>query len=897
LIAALHRAGTATGEETERSVIEALMDRLRRLPAWGQRATSVDEDPAGRDFCAVLTPPAEPGELGRLGAYSIRRVLGSGGMGVVFEAIQDRPRRTVALKMILSGPHAGWQYLARFQSETEIVARLQHPNIVQVHEVGEHQGLPYFTMEYLDGGSLAQKLAIAPLPAEAAAELFETLARAVHFAHGRGFMHRDLKPANVLIGKSLANHTSRHENEREGGAGVRDDSYDWWIQCVPKIADFGLAKPLEGMAQEPGTPYRTETGAILGTPGYMAPEQAQANQAIGPAADIYALGAILYEALTGRPPFKAASLLETLEQVRTQEPVPISRLQPKVPHDLQTICLKCLHKDPVRRYASAADLADDLARFRRGEAIRARPVSRRERLWKWARRKPALAALIVVSGLSLLALIAGDLVYSARLRAAVQQATDSATEAHRQQRRAEAEYRAARDTLDRMRQRLESRRLGEVPQLKELQRALLEDQLTFYEGALGGADDPDPAVRRDTAWAHRHPGDIQKLLGRWPEAEQNLTRAIELVEALPAQEREAPDVQDLLARCYCDRGTFAGAPRFADAARDLTRALDICERLARAQPDDPGRQNELARVDHQLAGLSYGAGRLADAESHYGRAVALRTILVRDHPQNEPFQAALAEDYVNLGLLYAGARRTTEATAAYEKVESLLRPLVDRHPDEVPYGLSLAAGYVNWSSLLAATGQPDAALARVTRAVELAEDALRREPTYFPARSRAYNAHGLRAQICEGLGRFADAVKDWDRVVELDDLPDPWIRRAVRALALAAAGEHARATAEADALAADPKVSPDGLSVLAGAYSRSSRAAQTDARLPAAECTRLAERYASRAIALLQKIQRQGYFKDAAHAKTLRTDEDFQPLRGREDFQKLLANEKSDNAR
>jgi formylglycine-generating enzyme required for sulfatase activity/tRNA A-37 threonylcarbamoyl transferase component Bud32 len=306
-------------------------------------------------------PPAPGGNGPPLGppGYEIVRELGRGGMGVVYEARHRKLRRTVALKMILAGNHSGATDLARFRTEAETIARLQHPNIIQIHEVGEHGGLPYLALEFCAGGSLEKKLAAAPLlPCEAAA-LVEKLARAMHAAHQKGVIHRDLKPANVLLA--------------EGGA--------------PKVTDFGLAKKLDEAGQ-------TATGAVMGTPSYMAPEQAEARKGqLGPLADVYALGAVLYECLTGRPPFKAATAIDTLLQVVADEPVPPRQLQPKVPRDLETICLKCLHKEPHKRYASAEALADDLRRFLAGEPIRARPVGTAERAVMWARRHRAVTAL------------------------------------------------------------------------------------------------------------------------------------------------------------------------------------------------------------------------------------------------------------------------------------------------------------------------------------------------------------------------------------------------------------------------------------------------------------------------------------------------------------------------
>jgi WD40 repeat protein len=312
-------------------------------------------------------PPTLPG-------YELLGELGRGGMGVVYKAWQQGLNRLVALKMSSAGAHAGPQELARFRHEAEAVAQLQHPNIVQVYEVGEHAGRCYFSLEYLRGGSLAQKLSGSPLPARQAAELLETLARASHAAHQRGIVHRDLKPENVLL-------------TAEG---------------VPKISDFGLAKRLQGEAG------KTQTGVVMGTPSYMAPEQAAGNnQAVGPPADVYALGAILYELLTGRPPFRAAMVLDTLEQVRSQEPVPPRRLQPTTPRDLETITLKCLAKEPGRRYASAGELAEDLQRWLEGRPIQARPIGVFGRTWRWCRRNPALAGAV---GAATLFLVLGSLI-------------------------------------------------------------------------------------------------------------------------------------------------------------------------------------------------------------------------------------------------------------------------------------------------------------------------------------------------------------------------------------------------------------------------------------------------------------------------------------------------------
>jgi serine/threonine-protein kinase len=334
-------------------------------PALGSVCRGPDE---------VHHAPAVPG-------YEVLEELGRGGMGVVYRAQQTTLKRLVALKMVLGHNLLEPEEIDRFHTEAEVLARLHHPNIVQIYELGQFDGQPYYSMELVRGGSLARRLEGNPLPPRQAGKLLEVLARAMHVAHQQGIIHRDLKPSNILL------------------AGGLDTPVG---QCVPKITDFGLAKRLDVRGSV------TPSGLPLGTPSYMAPEQAEGrNREIGPRVDIYGLGTILYEALTGQPPFKAATLLETLEQVCSREPTFPPHTVSRVPRDLETICLKCLEKESSKRYTSALEMAEDLRRYLAGEPIAARPSGPWERVGRWARRRPAVALLLGMSAVVLVGVLVG----------------------------------------------------------------------------------------------------------------------------------------------------------------------------------------------------------------------------------------------------------------------------------------------------------------------------------------------------------------------------------------------------------------------------------------------------------------------------------------------------------
>jgi WD40 repeat protein/serine/threonine protein kinase len=433
-----------------------------RVGAPGQPPETVDRTLAG---------PGEPdGPVGGeafVAGYDILGELGRGGMGVVYKARQVGLNRLVAIKMILAGGHASQGDIARFRAEAEAVARLQHPNIVQVYEVGTQDGRPFFSLEFCPGGSLADKLRGEPVHPRHAAALIEVLARAMHAAHERNIIHRDLKPANILLGPPPTD------------AEVRAGALPW---STPKITDFGLAKDL-GDTSGRGA---TLSGSILGTPNYMAPEQAAGKiKEIGPLCDVYGLGAILYELLTGRPPFKGETPWDTVNQVITEDPLPPSRLSRRLPRDLETICLKCLRKEPGKRYASAQELADDLGRFLRNEPIMARPTGDWERVIKWCRRQPAIAGLLAALMLAIAGGIIGLSIFSVRasvLRARAEQREQEAREARNNAEKEKARAEAA--LTDAQSARELERRTAYAAQITLAQTALQEDLYDRSRGIL-----------------------------------------------------------------------------------------------------------------------------------------------------------------------------------------------------------------------------------------------------------------------------------------------------------------------------------------------------------------------------------------------------------------------------
>jgi tetratricopeptide (TPR) repeat protein len=668
--------------------------------------------------------------------YEVIRVLGWGGMGVVYLARHVQLNRQVALKMVLSGIQANPQQLVRFNLEAEALACLHHPNIVQVYDIGEHEHCPYLAMEFVQGGSLDAYLRGKPVAPEEAACLMETLARGMHAAHQRGIVHRDLKPGNVLLG------------------GEPDASL---AQRIPKIADFGLVKKLESNTH-------TSPGAIVGTPSYMAPEQALGRtREVGPQADVYSLGAILYELLTGCPPFLGESAMQTLQMVISQEPKPIRQLQPgRVPRDLDTICMKSLAKAPAKRYATALDLADDLARFRDGRPITARRVGRFERVVKWARRRPSAAALVAVSLAAIVALVSLGVWAYLRVSAA--------------RYRAEQRSQLTRQAVDDMYTKVAEQWLGNEPGKDDLKRDFLLKAATIYEKLAQEAEEADPALRRETARAYYRTGEIYRQLGESGQAEQAYRRAIALQEQLVQQQPDRTKTalhaaQQDLATSYIDLGElFRRNDQLEQARASYGDARVILERLTAEMTDDPLCYKELARSHYNDALVLDKLGNVQEAASECDQAIALLDEAARLNPDRPDVQQELARVQINKGYLLRKLKDVAGAGNAYAAAIKILGNLQCNFSRKPDYRFEKAVCHRNRGNLELVEGHnPEGAAQDYQEAQgllrELANDFPSR-PIYQVELAHIYNSLGDLASERKNLAGARDA---WMQAADLFD--------------------------------------------------------------------------------------------------------------------------------
>ena len=823
--------------------------------------------------------------------YEILSELGRGGMGVVYKARQKSLSRLVALKVILGAGHAGSDQLARFRAEATTAAQLQHPNIVQVFEVGEHDGQPFFSLELVEGGSLADRLKGEPQPPRDAAQLVRTIALAVHHAHERGVVHRDLKPANVL----LVSRDAPVEREASRSAGASR------LTATPKVTDFGLAK------LQTAESHLTASGAILGTPSYMAPEQAAGDgKAIGPATDVYALGAILYEALTGRPPFRAASAMDTVMQVIKDDPVPPSRLQPKLPRDIETICLKCLAKKPEQRYPSAATLADDLGRFLGGSTILARPASPITKLWKWAYRHPALAAIAFILAVPLPAMLA-VMVYlwsDARLaRKAAEADRIAALEARdradRERELAQGYLKNALGTMEKVVDRVGDGPLSRVPAAQEERTVILADAVAFYESLLR-LDSTDPAVRFDTAQTYHRVSRLANMAGKIDQAEAAGRNAIHLLTELVHEHPDRPAYQNELARAHMFYGharLLTGDNEGAVAA--YRQGAEVADDLLARHRLEPAYQATASECQRSL-GYYHMIARPSEAEKHFKRAseLAEATFAARQDAENRALLASVRGAYGQF-LVSAPASRRAEAEKMLDSAADLLDPAAGPAPPggmaRMNYDQARLTTRYALALIYAQTERLDRAEALAREAAQEYEGVLAGQPRAFPYRVQAAQANVLLAQLTRSAGRNAEAARASGRAIELldgimsqypafaDRRTGGWVHQlhqgmlTINARSLLEDGRRDAAVRAAARLNPDLPGPPGKL-----AYN----VACLFARLAAGADGPTRDGFVAQAMVWLKKAARTGYPSTAPEVEYARTgDPDLKVLRDRPDFE------------
>jgi tetratricopeptide (TPR) repeat protein len=721
-----------------------LADRLRRQIAF-HRALSTDGAAVGE--AEARAEPTSGGDRDeapnvagapKIPGFQILGELGRGGAGVVYKARQLDLNRLVALKVIQAGAHALPGAATRFRDEAVAVARFQHPNIIQVYEVGEHEGLGYLALEYAAGGSLETAIAGSPQAPIASASLLESLARAIHYAHECGIVHRDLKPANVVMTESRQ----------------------------PKITDFGLAKLLE---DERGATF---SGTILGTPSYMAPEQLRGgSREVTPAADVYALGAILYELLTGRPPFKGATPLSTLDQVANQEPLVPSKLQRTTPPELETICLKCLEKEPSKRYATALELADDLRRFLDGRPILARPLGAWQRAAKWARRRPGIASAVAAAALAMVLVFAGVVYYNALLQTGVRTARKAKAEADRNARTALEQRNLALKALNKLVFEVQER-LGETPATRALRRSLLDTAIAGLDELASSTEGTPPNLSR--AVAHQKLGEIYREVGRSAEATRQFEQAVQLAERLAVAAPDDLMVKDCLSRSLLGLGEIqVGAGKNDVAIKQFHRFVGLSEEIIEADAGRPGARRGLIEAYVRL-GRAYGFCKQFDeARSWCLKARDMASRWLADEPGSVEAAAMLAWSYRKIGDIGKLSGDLAAAESDYLKAIAIGRESFFANPNDRETRTHLATALNDLGGVVHTHHDLARARPLFAEAEALFTGLSDNDPENVTSRFMLLHAQVDHARLLRDLERFQQAAEGYRRAIEsLRRIPD-----------------------------------------------------------------------------------------------------------------------------
>lgn len=681
--------------------------------------------------------------LPRFPGYSVSGILGRGGMAVVYQAHDMELGRDVAIKIARNGDLVSKSDATRFRREIEAVAQLRSPNIVAIYQVGEVDGQLFYVMELADCGNLSDKLSGVPQDAKEAATLARTIAIAIDTAHQASIIHRDLKPSNILLSQKL------------------ERSSDSLLDYEPKIADFGLVKRLDST-------HHTQTGDVLGTPAYMSPEQIVQGGEVTPATDVHAVGTILYELLTGRPPFQGSSVLETLELVRSRDPVPPTELQPSVPKDLGTICLKCLQKEAGRRYRSGAELAADLERFLAGRPIDARPISKSERAVKWARRHPAAAALVIVSLFALATLIVGGWTFNSRLSQALKEKSAESARANRN-------FDDASEAVNRMLDRVAFDALRDVPGTETLREELLTGAVEYFEKLLSQSTNPDPSFHRYRQQAYQHLGAVRMEMDQLADAQPVLLKALALQEqALEEGMADTVDYQSL-ARAHLSLALLWQRMSRTDQAEERFRlAIELVSRHSEAIP---ALRTELGLAYNNLANLLSAIGNSPEAEALLMKAIAMREQLLQETPEHARLRHDLARSRSNLGQIYIYTGRPGTAKPYCQQAYEGFRVLAEANPMLANYQADLAECCSALATIAGMEGDVALSLQHHEQALDIRTRMTRLYPgvlAYHDMTARSH--HNLAAalqrqqQIDRAIAELCSAIEIRERL--LQESPD-----------------------------------------------------------------------------------------------------------------------------
>jgi serine/threonine-protein kinase len=853
----------------------AAEEHLQALAAPLREATRAALVPWGSPTAGGSAPdlPAAFGD------YELLEEIGRGGMGVVYRARQKGLGRLVALKLFRADPLGGDADLRRFRNEAEVVAQLDHPNVVPIYEVGEHEGRVFFSMKLIEGGSLDGQLDRFVSEPQAGAALLVAVARAVHHAHQRGILHRDLKPANILLSRRTSSLACPPSPPGQAAS----------LSYEPHVTDFGLAKRVEADAG------LTHTGAVLGTPAYMAPEQAAARRgAVTTAADVYGLGTILYALLTGRAPFHGESVLQTLEQVRGQDPEPPRRLNPRVPRDLETICLKCLRKEPQRRYDSAAALADDLERWLRGEPIQARPVGRLGRLWRWCRRQPVQALLAAALLLAVATGLALVLWQWRRAEEHYRTAEDLRRAAVGHEAEVDESFRLAHEVVKDFTTRVGETGLLEAHGLEPLQRELLQKAQAYFRKFLEQRGH-DPALRHELAEASAALAQTIRLIGSPDEALDAYRRAVVLYEDLVRDDADNLALRLELSKLYNHiTGVLDALGRFDEALDSIRHAREVLEEARRRWSTDADLEHELACTIHNLGMVHQSSQRVDAALACFAEARAMHEELLRAHPGHRDYQDKLANTLNNLGVLLWRIDRGADALEPLQESAALREQLARRFPDRPPLQAALAQSLCNVGDCLRACGRPKDGIERLRKAHAILLDLTRTSPHVTGYRLQLGLSHAMlgQAQLAgddprQALESFAEARKVFEQLVrEYPRVPD--YRRRVEQVCREMAPVYVNSRQDDLAVRAYEQMLESmtrRLELWPGDAGELYGAARDFALASAALKSRPASRRcAELALEALRQAVKAG-FRDAERA---RTDQALEGLRSRAEFQELL---------